>query len=264
MPIRELSAALSPDYWPLLALIAARVSGLMLVMPLFSMNSVPRSVRTGATLLLALILLPLAPQTFPVESASLLPLLVVIEIFIGFSIGLTASVFMAGVTTAGEIIGMKMGLGIASVFDPMSNVTVPIVGYFIQLFVIAVFFLVDGHLVLIQGLGHSVEILSPGQVVPGRELLQGLAAMGSMVFVTAVKISAPVLTALLVANVAFGVLAKAAPQMNVFLLSMPITICLGLLVIGFTLAGMVSLTRSWVFQMPEMIEHILSGFVPRR
>src|SRR5262249_48056998 len=143
-------------------LITARVGGLMLTAPLWSMPTLPRTIRAAITLLLSLFLLPDAPAA-PVPSQVIdLPVPLMMEFAIGLAVGLTAAVFVQGVGLAGEVLPIQRGLSIGPALAPVADVESSGVGQIQAMLAVMVYLGVGGHLVLLRGLAQSLQALPPG------------------------------------------------------------------------------------------------------
>lgn len=260
MLLREFYDVLNPNNWPLFALVLSRVTGLTLTAPYLSMQTIPARVRLGFTLLVSLMLFPLARNPFPVVNSSALPAWVFTELMIGAAIGLVAAIFFSAFAIAGELVGVQIGLSMASAFDPTTNITVPIIGQVINMFVLVIFMLVGGELILLRGLGDSLAVLPAGtatSVASGGHLLVRLMESS---FHIALQVSAPILIAVLIANLILGTLAKAAPKMQVFTAAIPVTIMVGLILVGMMLPLLATFVTGWVNALPGQINDALQAF----
>lgn len=246
MGVLDPFAAFFPANWPLFALVTARVGGLILVTPGIAMVVTSPQVRAAVGALLSILLVPLVQTSpFPVKDVVQLPLLVGLELVIGIGMGLLVELFIAGIAFAGDVIGMQMGLSAAALLDPASNVQLPVVAQFLRFFAMAVFFAVDGHLFVVSALRDSFALLPPGGVVDLSEGLRALVFVASTMFVTAVRVAAPALVSLVLVNVALAAMSRAAPQINVFAVSFPLTISLGVVVIALSLSLLGTLVEDW-------------------
>ena len=221
-----------------LALSFMRIAALLLAAPLFGARSVPMQVRAGLALVVALTVQPLLP---PPPEMSLLSFSMVLamlrELVIGAVAGFVLQMVFAALAIAGEVVALGMGLGFASLVDPDSGVQVPVVG---QLFVVLstlLFLALDGHLLLINFMVVSFSELPLGGGIRLTDFA-ALADWGSVMFGHAVLIALPAVGSLLLANVAMGVVTRAAPQLNIFAVGFPMTLMLGFLVLWATLGAL--------------------------
>lgn len=263
MGVLDPFAALLPTNWPLLALVTARVGGLVIAAPALALVLASASVRAAVVVLLAIVLVPLIPTSpFPVEDVAQLHVFVATEFLLGVGMGLLVEFFVAGVALAGDVVGMQMGLSAAALLDPASNAQLPVVAQFLRFLAMAVFFGMGGHLLVFVALRDSLVFLPPGGIGPLSNSLESLVFLGRTMFVTAVQVAAPTILSLLLVNIALAVLSRAAPQINVFTVSFPLTISIGLLAIALTLPLIGSLIADWANDLLEQLSHWLVMLLP--
>jgi flagellar biosynthesis protein FliR len=143
--------------------------------------------------------------------------------------------FFTGVQLAGQIAGFQMGLAIANVMDPMSSAQLPILAEFKNLFAVLIFLVTNAHHWFFRALVESFTLVPPFHIQVHDNLFAAVMAAAANIFIIAVKIGAPVMGAMLITSVAFGLLARTVPQMNVFIVAMPIKIILGLIFLSISL-----------------------------
>jgi flagellar biosynthesis protein FliR len=221
-------------------LLAARIGGLILIAPVFSSKAVPMKLRTAAMIVFAVVLVPVArgnAHTLPL----LTPLTLISETVIGFGLGLGTAIVIAAASAAGDMMSVQMGLAGASVLDPMTSIQVPVLGQFMTAVVTLLLLSSGGHLLMIESLGTSLDVMPLG-VVP--DLAAGMLAMsklGGQLMSLGVMFAAPVMAATMLANVSLAILTRAAPQLQIITVAFPLQIVTGL----FTLAAAISLTSVW-------------------
>jgi len=253
-------AAMTPERWPTFALITGRIGGLMLTAPGWSGTTLPASIRSALTLVLALVLLPLAPaRPLPAEVLDL-PLPMAAEIAIGLVIGLAASVLVQAVGLAGEVVSMQMGLNIAPSLSPVPEMQVVGLGQVMSLLAILIYLIMGGHLMLIRALAHSLQTLPPGGGVVFTAGGPTAAALAGQLFSCAASAAAPVMVALLLTNIAMAVMSRAVPQINAMTVSFPITISVGLLMFAVSLPNVSAVVARWVQELPASVDGLLVPF----
>jgi flagellar biosynthesis protein FliR len=255
-----LNQAFAPDRWPVFVLITARVGGLMLSAPLWSMTMLPHTARAAITVLISILLLPLAPHVTLPEQVLDLPLPMAIELIIGISIGLTAAVLVQGVGLAGEVLSLQMGLSLGPALAPTPDVPVSGVGQIKSFLALILYLAAGGHLVMLRGLADSLTILPPGAPLN----LAGGAGQAALfceaLFGSAVRAAAPVMVALLLSNLALAILSRAVPQINAMMVSLPLTVGVGLVTIGLTLPVVSGAIARWMGMLPASVDRMLAGF----
>jgi flagellar biosynthetic protein FliR len=217
--------------WPL-----TRILGLVAAAPLFGNASVPASVKVSLGVLLALIVTPTVPALPAADPMSMAGLLILVqEALIGLAMGFTVRIMFAAVEMAGEISSLTMGLGFATFFDPTTQGRSSAISQFLSLVATMAFLAVNAHLVLLSALVESFYALPvAADPVYGGGFKQ-MADWGGKIFSAGVQLSLPMVAALLITNVALGILTRAAPQLNLFGIGFPITLGVGLLVVSMSL-----------------------------
>jgi flagellar biosynthetic protein FliR len=213
-----------------------RVGAALGIAPMFSMQMVPVRVRLGLAVVLTLIIGPIVPPAPPIDPLSVTAVLVAAQqILVGAAMGFVMLMVFAMFVHAGQIIALQIGLGFASMVDPQNGVQVPIVSEFYVILVMLVYLAFDGHLALIEVLVesfHLIPVSTSGLTVAGLELLL---AWGSDLFSGAMRIALPVVAAMLLVNLALGVMSRAAPQLNIFAVGFPVSLLFGFVVILYAL-----------------------------
>ena len=221
-------------------LLAMRVGGLILIAPVFSSKSVPMKLRTAIMIVFSLVLVPVA-RAHAHAVPALTPLTFLSETLVGFGLGLGSAIVIAGASAAGDLMSVQMGLAGASVLDPMTNIQVPVLGQFMTAFVTLLLFASGGHLVMLNGLGTSLDVIPIGTVPDLSAGMLTMAKMGGQLLSLGVMFSAPVMAATMLTNVSLAILTRAAPQLQIITVAFPLQIVAGL----FTLAAALSLTAVW-------------------
>ncbi|MFH1862301.1 MAG: flagellar biosynthetic protein FliR [bacterium] len=220
-------------------LIFIRIISALVVMPLFGHEGFPLIAKIGLAACLALLLLPnVSPPTgWAGIGSGLLAFtaLILPEIAMGVLIGMLAHFLFYGVKLAGEYIGMQMGFGIVQIIDPQTQQQSSIIGHFQYLFAVLIFLVFNGHHFLLSGLQQTFSAVPLGGVQFSSGLVDMFVVGMGKIFVAAVKIGAPVMAALFLADVVLGFVARTVPQMNVFIVGFPLKIGLGLFALALSL-----------------------------
>jgi flagellar biosynthetic protein FliR len=220
-----------------LVLILMRVSPILFMMPVFSSRSLPPLLKAGLALTVSLILLPLVqldPRLLPSEPIQF-GILMAAELMIGLILGLSVKIIFTGIQMSGELAGFQMGLSLASVMDPQSEVNAPILSQFFYLVSLVVFLAVDGHHWFFRALYQSFLLLAPGEIHLQEGLYRHFLGLLTSLFVVAIKIAAPVIAVLIFTQIGLGILAKAVPQINIIITSFPLTLGIGLLFLALSI-----------------------------
>ncbi len=209
-------------------LVAARVSGVLLTLPVFSARFIPVLWRVGLCLSLSAILLPTVAPGASVPESGMLPG-ILFEVTSGLLVGLALLMVFAAVQVAGQMIDVQMGFGIVNVMDPQWEQPVPLVGNLLNLFTIMLFLVTSGHHQVIRTLAWSFSIVPPGAPLVSGAAVDGLVSLSAWMLGTAIRLSAPVVGSLLMVNLALGILGRTMPQMNLLVIGFPIKILTGFL-----------------------------------
>lgn len=209
-----------------------RIGALLMTMPVIGTRIVTARVRIITAVLVTLIVVPLLPPIHAPASLSFeLVLIIFQEILLGVAIGFAFQVVFQVFVLAGQFVAMKMGLGFASMNDPTNGVQTTVLSQFFLMLVTLMFVSVNGHLILIELLCRSFYTLPINDYTFSSNAAFNIANLGGWLFASALVFSLPVLTALLVVNITFGVMSRAAPQLNIFAVGFPFTLICGLLLV---------------------------------
>ncbi|WP_096084551.1 flagellar biosynthetic protein FliR [Agaribacterium haliotis] len=212
-----------------------RIASMFMVVPVIGSKLVSPRVRLALASLLSILALPLMPsfEPLPLLSVNILPV-ALREIAIGTLMGFCFQVVFHVFVLAGQFMAMKMGLGFAMMNDPTNGVQTTVLSQFFLILTTLMFVSVNGHLYLISLLMQSFHTLPVGQSSFAPAKLYMMVELGSWMFASALVFALPVMTSLLFINIAFGVMSRAAPQLNIFAIGFPFTlICgLGLIYVG--------------------------------
>lgn len=226
----QLSAWYGAVFWPLV-----RVLALFATAPLLSHNAVPARVKVGLAIAIVVVLVPNVDAP-PLSDALTAPGLALLaqNILVGVVIGFTVRLVFAALELAGEIVGLQMGLSFAGFFNPMTGQAQNSVANFLALLALLMFVAIDGHLMLIHAIAESFRAFplttDPGAVTASLDF-ERIVRAGSDVFSIALSLALPFLAVMLLVNIVLGVLARVAPQLNVFAVGFPLILLVGLTVL---------------------------------
>jgi flagellar biosynthetic protein FliR len=250
----EITAWVGSFLWPLF-----RIAGVIMAAPIFGARTVPVRIRVAFSVMLALMVAPALPPVPEIDIFNPLSILIIVQqVLIGVMIGFTLQLVMSAVITGGQAVALQMGLGFSLMVDPQHGAQVPVLSQFYILLIILVYLALNGHLVLIEVMVDSFTILPIGQSLMPESLWQ-LVNWGSHIFAGAVAIALPAIASLLIINIAFGVMTRAAPQLNIFAIGFPITMTLGFGIVLFTLPSVVPHATSMFNTAYQLIKQLLGG-----
>jgi flagellar biosynthetic protein FliR len=251
----------SPETISSFLMVVVRCLSFFAIGPLFTHQKVPAQVQAIAAVATAVVLYPALPLPEATPPATLLGFSLSLgkEVLLGGLLGLVAGVVFAGISFAGELVGLQMGFAIANVFDPVGSEQVPLLGRMQELMAVFLFLLADGHHIFLRGLSISLERVPPGGFVDLAALPAYLLPMGASIFFIALQVGAPILAALFLTDAALGFVARAVPQMNIFLVGIPVKIFVGMLFLTIATPLLASLLRIYSNQMETRLLAILGG-----
>lgn len=242
----QLEAWIAAWLWPFI-----RIGAALMVAPVFGATFVParfRLVLAGAIALAVAPLLPPLPAVSPFSGAGLV--ITAQQILIGVAIGFVLQLVFDSLAMGGQLLANTMGLSFAFNVDPLRGTGAPVVGQFYTLIATLSFLALNGHLAVVQALVDGFNTMPVGIEGLGTDGYWTLVTWGSALFRGALMIALPGLTALLIVNLAFGVVSRAAPSLNLFAIGFPVTLIGGLLII---LAGLPAVQAAFTVLMRETL-----------
>jgi flagellar biosynthetic protein FliR len=256
----DVMGVFAPATWPAFVFVSARLTGLMMVSPFWSMFGVPRSVRGAVVVVLAAVLVGGAPlPAFP-ERALDVPLPLLTELVIGAGIGLVAAVIQHSLTLASEVIAMQTGLSLGQIFTGSVENGGPAMTQLFGFLGLGVFVGLGGHLMVLEGLAGSLQTIPPG-TLPGFHggASVALGTVGAL-FGDALQVAAPVSVAVTITNFAMAILSRAVPQLNAMAMSFAVSIAVGLVMFGAALPMVAKVVGRWIGAMPGGIHGMVGAF----
>ncbi len=227
----ELNTWIAAFLWPL-----TRILGLVAAAPVFGNLSVPFQIKIALGVMLALIIAPTVPALPAMDPMSLAGLLILLQQFvIGIAMGFTMRIIFSAVEMAGEIAGLTMGFGFAQFFDPATRGRSSAISQFLSLVTIMLFLSANIHLSLLATLAESFSSLPISAAPMGGQSFHQFVLWGGSIFSSGVQLSLPIVAALLITNIALGILTRAAPQLNLFGIGFPITLGAGFVMLALVL-----------------------------
>jgi flagellar biosynthesis protein FliR len=233
-------------FWPFI-----RVTGMLVVAPVFSTRTVPVRIRVMTTVVITLVMAPTLPPMPLLDPFTLGGVLQLANQFmIGLAMGFVLHMIFAAFTVAAQSMGMSMGLGFAMAVDPTNGVQVPVLAQLLVLFATLIFLSLNGHLMIIDTLRESFFTMPVSNRPLSSDAIWSLLSWSKIIFVWGVKTAIPIVVTLLLINISFGVVTRAAPQLNIFAVGFPVSI-----MVGFWLLN-ISFPALW----PRLVELMESAF----
>ncbi len=250
----------------LFVMIMVRVFAALSVSPVFSSTLIRLRHRAAISFMAALVML-LPVKTFYEANNYKIPeniidfgLLIANEILIGLAIGFFIGIIFVVFQMAGQLFSIQIGFGISTVIDPLSQIQIPLIGQFQALLGSLIFFTIDGHLQLFSSIFYSFKHLPfINMMNMTADFFKALKWSFVVMFSTALKIALPIIGTLFLTSTCMGLLAKAAPQMNILMLGFPIKIGIGFILLVYTMPGFIAKAKDFLNQAFIMLYRFLGA-----
>jgi flagellar biosynthesis protein FliR len=231
----QLNTWLTAFLWPFV-----RILALVATAPVFGNMSVSTRVKVGLAAFITLIVAPTLsamPQVTVFSAAGVW--IIVNQFLIGAALGLTMQIVFTAIQATGDYIGLGMGLGFATFFDPQASGSSAVLSSYMNVIAMLAFLVLDGHLQMVSALIATFQSAPISSDLLGAAGFRSLANWGGTIFSAGLLLSLPVVTALLIANLALGILNRAAPQIGVFQIGFPLTMLVGMLLLQLMVPNMI-------------------------
>jgi flagellar biosynthetic protein FliR len=252
---------LSQARFETLLLVAIRVTVLLSMVPIFSARQIPLLVRIGLGLLLTFVIARIVPTLPHALSLGELTAGIFSQAFIGLVFGFVAFLVFTGIQFAGEILDIQIGFAVVNIINPITQAQVTIVGEFELALATILYLAADAHHYMIQGLAGSFSLLALPYITVSGELTHSLVGFFTQALFLVFQIAAPVSVALFLTSVGLGLMARVAPQMNVFIVGFPLQISIGLVMLIVSLPLMGNILPQVFAEAPRQYDTILREMV---
>jgi flagellar biosynthetic protein FliR len=234
-----------------------RVVALFSVAPVFGSREIPAQIRIALALLLALSIYPLVSGSVAPPPTDLWGLVAAAlsETLIGLLMGLVVSLLFQAVLVAGDLMDLQMGFGMAAVFNPSLGAQTAMMGQFLYRYALVVFLLLNGHHLLLGGIVTSFADLPAARLALGPGALRLAGDLALTVFSVGIRIAAPAVATLLIVDVALALVSRAVPQMNVFMVGMPLKVVVGLVIVVAALGLVTTVLQTYAAGIPAEMLH---------
>ena len=251
--------SLDPQILLTFLLALMRVSLVLFLMPFFGGQTLPAPAKAALTLTLALwSKLPLTGHLMPAHPFALAVMLAG-ELMLGLVLGLVIRFLFAAIQTGGQLIGFQMGFTMVNVVDPDSGTSEAVTAHFLYMVSLLTFLSFNGHLFLIEGLLKTFALIPPGDILISPRLTSRVLDLSAQMFLLAIQISAPVIAAILLVDLALALVSRASPQMNVLIIGFPIKISVGFLFLGIIFEIIALHMEGFVSHMPLLFSQLINA-----
>lgn len=245
----QLEAWLAAFIFPLVRILALIASA-----PVIGNRQVPARIKVGLAMLITFLIAPTLNIPADIEASSGPGLFILLQqLLVGLAMGFAMRLVFTAIEMAGDIMGMQMGLGFASFYDPVNSANTQVIAQFLGIVTVLAFLSMNGHLYMLTALAESFRVFPIGTQVPSASAMHTLALWGGSIFSHALRLSLPMIAALLITNLALGILTRSAPQLNIFAIGFPITLVVGFSTLVLTLPYLTTLLETYVQAGQDMM-----------
>lgn len=246
-------------------LIFVRVLGLLIVVPIFSNQNVPQMSKVALAVFTSMIVLSTSSLQAPVSSENVVAfgLAVILEFIVGYTIGFGAYVVFSILSLSGQFIDMQIGFSMVNVFDPMSQIQLTITGNLYYYMLIMITLITNAHHYFLRAFLESFTYIPLGGMVISPGLNDALIGFMNNYFSMALRIATPIFFVMLITNVILGVLARAVPQLNMFVIGFPIKILFGLSTIFIMLTVFSRVSDELISESQKQMLKMIEGMRPK-
>lgn len=240
-------------------IILSRISGFFITVPIFSSRNIPAVLKSLIISLVSLVLFIVLMPKFSYISTTLgtLVLQIVIQFFLGVTMGYVVNIVFAAIQLAGQAIDMQMGFGIVNVVDPQSGMQMPLIGIFKYLLALLVFLFINGHHYLLDSLHKSFILIPLGSSVSFVTAVPLLLKSFAGMFVIALQIAVPVVGAVFISDWVLGFMARTVPQLNIFMVGLPIKIIIGFAFLSLGLPVYLFFLESLLINVWDTVDQVM-------
>lgn len=241
-------------------LVLVRVSGIFIISPFFSSQNIPNTIKIGFSFILSILISLTLDINLALEGTSFVAVIVK-ELMVGLIIGFISYMFFTTFYIMGQLIDMKIGFGMVNVMDPQHRVQVPLMGNFYYILAFLILFSINGHHTIVNAVVDSYNFIPIGKFSFTDDSAFFLINILSKTFITGFKLAAPIIAIIFLIDLLLGILARTIPQMNVFVVGMPLKILIGLLIVSISIPIFYAMTTGIFNETIDEIYYFLRSFV---
>ncbi len=245
-------------------LVAVRCTTVIFMLPVFSAPEVPMLARFGIGLAISFVVSRVVVPIPVMHSVMELSLAILTQYCVGFLMGYVAYLVFMGIQFAGEYLDLQVGFAIVNVINPATQTQVTIIGEFALAMATLLFLISNSHLLFLEGLGGSFNLVPLGGLSFDPVAVSAVTTFFSQALMILFKIATPIAIAVFIVNVALALMARVAPQMNVFVVGFPLQIGVGLIMLMVSIPLFASVMPQLFAEVPRQIDTVLRGIAPAR
>ena len=238
-----------------------RVGAMIIFVPILGSRQIPGILKIGLMLFISIAIFPVVQNRPMPEPEGLFELskFLMVDVTIGLGIAYISRLIFTAVQVAGTVVDFQMGFGVVNVIDPQTDTQVSVTAQFQNILAIFIFLAIDAHHYIFQAIVDSFFVINPFEINFSSVTPEYMLHLFSATFITAVKISAPIMAILFFLSVGLGLVARTVPQMNVFIVGFPLQIGIGLLMVGLSISFFSILVQNEMHGLPGKFMGFMQG-----
>ena len=254
---------MTPDKIEIFFLVLLRVVGFIMLTPIFGRRNIPTIMRVGFCLVLTIILMNILPIKNDIASQNIFiyTFACIKEILFGIMLGYIITITFTIVIIAGQIMDMQIGFSMSQIFDPQLAMQVPMMGNFLNTLLILLFLATDGHHYLIKIVFESFQSIEPGHISINLSLVHLITQTFILAFILAIKLAIPIIAVAVLTDSALGIIVRTVPQMNVFVVGMPLKVVISMVALMFLIPIYAGFANGLFEQMFQWINKFIQGMI---
>lgn len=237
--------------------IGARLTGVMLFAPFFGSMVIPARIKAFLVLAMTALLYPMTAPKIPQMTISQWPVTMIGELLIGAGVGIATNLVFDGVQMAGQLLSIQMGYSLVNIMDPQTQAESTVMAQFHQTIAMLIFLQLNVQIWILRGLAHSFDYMPPASIHLRGAFVTTLLHAVASVFSIGIQIAAPVLSATIIADIALGILGKAAPQLPLMILGPAVKSVLGILILISAIKYWPDQFERFFLQSTSLADHLL-------
>jgi len=240
-----------------------RMTGMLIFNPFFGRKNIPVIIKMGFAFFTTVILMGFLPPNTTIQDGNVLTFMLICckELFVGFVVGFIMQIFLSSLQLAGNFMDLQMGIGMASIYDPQSNISMALSASLLNFFYIVLFFVTNAHLTFIKIIFASYSILPLGGFMFNPQCGQYIVLLFADIFILAIKLALPLVAIEIITELGLGILMRTVPQINIFMVGLQLKLLVGLFLLVLILPGVFDFLDTMTNTMFKSIQEGLSLMV---
>ncbi len=241
--------------------IFTRMAGMLIFNPFFGRKNIPVIIKMGFAFFTTVILMGFLPPNTTVQAGNALTFMLICgkELLVGFAVGFIMQIFLSSLQVAGSFMDLQLGVGMANVYDPQSNISMALSATLLNLLYIVLFFVTNAHLTFLKIIFASFGILPLGDFVLNPQCGQYIVLLFADILILAIKLALPLVAIEIITELGLGILMRTVPQINIFMVGLQLKLLVGLFLLVLILPGVFDFFDAMTSMMFKSIQECLSS-----